>query len=198
MLCKERESSIRNASLLPKVRYAKSVPIWGGRLRFRVSRLVGVNRCDRQLGGDFADVGGDAVGILDLEGWLHQVVGIKGRLTAESVGVDGVAHVAQAAGRGGNVRDSHADMQIVEHAGHVFGTVVALVLEYGAVVVAVGQVVADSSLASDLKPQTISPEADRLGEIGRSYSYMDQDAHSFVSLHWHCEGQNCRRWRKSR
>ena len=70
----------------------------------------------------------------------------------------------------GNVRDSHADMQIVEHAGHVFGTVVALVLEYGEVVVAVGQVVADSSLASDLKPQTISPEADRLGEIGRSYS----------------------------
>ena len=198
MLCKERESSIRNASLLPKVRYAKSVPIWGGRLRFRVSRLVGVNRCDRQLGGDFADVDGDAVGIFYFEGRLLQVIGIEGGLAAQTVGINRVAHVAQAAGGGGNVRDSHADMQIVEHAGHVFGTVVALVLEYGEVVVAVGQVVADSSLASDLKPQTISPEADRLGEIGRSYSYMDQDAHSFVSLHGHCEGQNCSRWRKSR
>ena len=157
-----------------------------------------MDRCARPHGSDFADVDCDAVGIFDFEGGLLQIVGIEGGLAAQSVGINRVAHVAQAAGRGGNVRDSHADMQIVEHAGHEFGTVVALVLEYGAVVVAVGQVVADSSLASDLKPQTISPEADRLGEIGRSYSYVDQDAHSFVSLHWNCEGQNCRRWRKSR
>ena len=157
-----------------------------------------MNRCAPPHGGDFADVNGDAVGVFDFEGGLLQVVGIEGRLAAQSVGIDRVAHVAQAAGRGGNVRDSHADMQIVEHAGHVFGTVVALVLEYGAVVVAVGQVVADSSLASDLKPQTVSPKADRLGEVGRPYTYVDQDTHSFVSLHWHCEGQNCRRWRKSR
>ena len=167
-------------------------------MSFRLSRLVRMNRRARPHGGDFADVDCDTVGILDFEGRLLQVVGIEGGLAAESVGVDGVAHVAQAAGRGGNVRNSHADMQMVEHAGHVFGTVVALVLEDGEIVVAVGQVVADSSLASDLQPQTISPEADRLGEIGRSYSYMDQDAHSFVSLHWHCEGQNCSRWRKSR
>jgi len=39
------------------------------------------------------------------------------------------------------------------------------VLEYGEIVVAVGQVVADPPLASDTQPETVSPEADRLGEI---------------------------------
>ena len=91
-------------------------------------------------------------GSFDFEGGLLQVVRIEGGLAAQSVGIDGEAHVAQAAGRGGKVGDPYADMDVVDHAGHVFRSIVALVLEDGEIVVAVGQVVADAPLAGDAQP----------------------------------------------
>ena len=159
-----------------------------------------MNRRARPHGGDFADVDGDAVGILDFEGGLLQVVGIEGRLAAQAIGIDRVAHVAQAAGRGGYIGDADADMQIIEHAGNVFRAIVALVLEDGEVVVTVGQVVADSSFAGDTQPQTVAPEADRLGEVGSSYTYMNL-IHSFdillniyrEELNWAFDFSRCRR-----
>ena len=157
------------------LRWARqTVYIWPwGELPLRLCGLIRMNRCARPHGCDFTYVNRDAVRIFDFEGGLLEVFGIQRRLTPKAVGEDRVSHVAQSECSGLYVRDADTDVQVVQHSANVLRTVVALVLKNGEIVIAVGQVVADIANALHMKPESIAPEADRLGKVGCSYTNMN-------------------------